>query len=396
MRILLFGGASKVGWAFYFVSELKKSFEKLGAECVLLDYSDLPFAGLKRIYDSFKPDFSLSINNMFPHFSGTDGKEVFFYDALQAPHYTYLVDNPYIWLASGAINFDSRFLHVITIDNKHILEEAGVTSVAEIPYGCPASLECGALQSLDVKNMRVFFAGTVASAKAEAEKVNTYSSLLPEQKQAVISYCHEIYGEISARQEFLKTNLLDGFYKKNAAAFYGQVKNNRALADGCAVIERFYECLAREFFINQLKGSGIPCLAAGDASMAQLCAGAENMKYIEPVEYARFLAMMPQVAVNFNITPKHLHVHDRVTSCLMSGSLLITTPMPKLVERIPELKDVIIQAEFGSVEHLREMEAVIGNKAEYQRRIETGVEIARREMTWDVCAGRILKFVEEK
>jgi hypothetical protein len=240
--------------------------------------------------------------------------------------------------------------------------------------------------------MRVFFAGTVASAKAEAEKVNTYASLLPEQKQAVISYCQEIYGEISTKQEFLKTNLLDRFYKKNEAIFYGQVKNNRALADACAVIERFYECLAREFFINQLKGSGIPCLAAGDASMAQLCAGAGNMKYIEPVEYARFLAMMPQMAVNFNITPKHLHVHDRVTSSLMSGSLLITTPMPRLVERIPELQDVIIQAELGSVEHLKEMEAVISNRAEYKRRIEAGVEIARREMTWDVCAERILKF----
>jgi len=395
MRILLFGGASRVGWAFHFVAELKSSFEKLGAECVLLDYSDISFAGLKKIFDSFKPDISLSINNMFPHFSGADGKEIFFYDALQIPHYTYLVDNPYIWLASGVINFDSKFLHVITIDNKDILERSGVASVAEIPYGCPASLECRALQSPDVKNMRVFFAGSVASAKAEAEKVGSMKSLLPEQKQVVIGFCKELFQRVSDGG-FIKNNFLDEFYKRYTAEFYGFVKGNRALADACAVIEKFYESLAREFFVNQLKQSGIPCLMAGDAAMAQLCAGAPNMKYIEPVEYGRFLQMMPQMAVNLNITPKHLHIHDRVASCLMSGSLLITTPMPKLTERLPELKDVIIEADYGSAEHLQQLEAVMADKAEYQRRIDAGVVIARREMTWDVCAGRILGFVKRK
>ncbi|MGE4268325.1 MAG: hypothetical protein AB7F25_12895 [Deferribacterales bacterium] len=395
MRIILFAGPSQVGWTFNFMSELKISFEKLGAECLLLRCEDISFSNLQAIFDRFKPDFSLSINHMFPKFLDKAKKEFFFYDVLQVPHFVYLVDNPYIWLASGTINFDSKFLHVITIDNKHILEQAGVSSVAEIPYGCPASLKCPALQSPDVKNMRVFFAGSISSAKAEAEKVNN-SNLLPEQKQAVIAYCQEIFGELSDEKRFLKTNLLDRFYKKYEAEFYGYVKNNRALAGALGVVEKFYECLAREFFVNQLKESGIPCLMAGDSAMAQLCAGAANMKYLEPVEYARFASMLSQMAVNLNVTPKHLHVHDRVTSSLMSGSLLITTPMPKLIERMPELKDVIIQAEFGSVEHLKEMETVIGNKAEYQRRIDAGVEIAEKEMTWDTCAERILAFAEDK
>ncbi|MGE4317336.1 MAG: glycosyltransferase [Deferribacterales bacterium] len=395
MKAILFSSPSNVNWVHNFINELRLSFERLGVECMVLEGSRFTQKEGGSIIDRFRPDWTFSINQMFPQYLNKDGTMTTVYDAFQIPHYVYLVDNPFLWLTSKSINFDSRYLNVITIDNKDVLTDAGITRCEEILYGCPASLRKPHLQHPDCKAKRLLFAGSVGRASDEAEKIASLPGLTPEQKRATLNYCQSIYERISTEKKFLKQNLLTEFYQTNTknGLFDSEVKYNTQMSESFACIERFYECLAREVILGQFKQTNIPCLMAGDEKMAELCQGAGSMQYIGSLIYDSYINMIAQTGVSLNITPKHLRVHDRITSALMSGSLLVTTPVPKLVKEYPELADIIIEAEFGSAEYLEKLNSVIADSGEYQRRIDAGAELAAKYFSWDSTAEKIISYV---
>ncbi len=393
MRALLFTANSNSGWVGSFVSRLKESFGKLGVECAVREHNDFGLKEGGKLIDSFRPDWMFSFNQMFPNFR-VDGELSTVYDFFQIPHYTYLVDNPYIWLTTKSINFDSEYLSVITLDNADILRQAGVKNCREILYGCPASLKNNI--EPDSKKRSVLFAGSIGNTNQDTEKMLMSSSLTPEQKQAVFSYCLKVYENIRGEKRFLKQNLLTDFFISSSGVglFDTKIKYNESLSEAFIIIERFYETLARESILSLLKKTNISCAMAGDEKMRDFCAGADNMLYQGMIPYERYLDMIGGFSVSLNITPKHLRVHDRITSTLMSGSLLVTTPVPKLVSEYPELKDIIVEAEFGSTDFIEKMDRIVSDRAEYRDRTSAGAELAAKYFSWDSTAEKILEFVK--
>lgn len=395
MKAILFTGPSKSGWVHNFITEISKSLTKLNIDNLILDCNMYSFEKLKAVYDSYRPDWTFGINNIFPQYNAIDSGRTKIYELFKIQHYAYLVDNPYIWLTSDSIDFNSDYINVITIDNIEILENAGIKNCAEIIYGCPSSLRNKELENLDYKNLGLLFVGNIADPIKEAERINSTNNITDAQKKAVIDYCKKTFEKISSDKMFLKANLLTEFYYEASSLdiFDKNLKGNRQLLDSFMVVERFYESLARVNILKRLKSTNMHCVMAGGEAMSQFCGDADNFQFQDSVDYCRYLNMISSMCVNMNITPKHLHVHDRITSTLLSGSLLVTTPVPKLVDKFPILKDILVDVEFGENSFIDKIDNIVSSRSDYNNRVQAGAELAEKHFTWDAVSVKILEFI---
>lgn len=393
-KFMVFKGRSQYNVLSLGSEGIVSGAQELGHTALTIDMSLIDSQHYLSIVDDFKPDFTIGLNPTCYYYED----KMLHYNKTKVPHLILLGDSPHYHVYNRSLdNPNDALVHSIVFEKPYIQDflDYGVQNVSfkKLISSAPS-------YKINFENKiypLVFFGTFIEEQKILFEIENL--SLDKQFKKTLVELISEIHYFIETNLTILPDRLSTYIreYVKISLSINNKEIENKLVKLYFPFVDKYYNSLIRRKVLTSFAEVGIPMIVFGSNDTEKLLAKYPNVKVKQPVHYIEHFSIIAHSKINLNITPTKFSMHERIPNTLMNSTLLCTNLMPNLFENYPEILDSSIIYNLDNLQETAKLlKEIMDNKEMYNEIVFRGLDLAKREFTFEKEMDFIIKAFEGK